>query len=151
MNCEEYQEALSAFLDGNSSEQEAANAFRHLAECENCRRFLKLAVELQHGLRAMPVPVIPVKLDRRIMRIPSHERSRQRRWSEKFVSLFQQRFNVPVPALAGGVCLLLSVLGFSIWLLTHQGVVPEREIIYVVSTPPVEVYGIRTSSGNSQE
>jgi anti-sigma factor RsiW len=151
MNCDRYQETLSAFLDGNSSEDEAANAFRHLAECENCRRFLKLAVELQHGLRAMPVPAIPAKLDRRIMRIPSRERSRQRAWPEKFVTLFQHRFDVPVPALAGGVCLLLSVLGFSLWLLTRQGAVREPEIIYVVSTPPVEVYGIRTPSGNAQE
>jgi anti-sigma factor RsiW len=151
MNCEEYQETLSAFLDGNSSEQEAANAFRHLAECENCRRFLKLAVELQHGLRAMPVPTIPVKIDRRIMRIPTRERARQRAWPEKFVSLFRHRFNVPVPAFAGGVCLFLSVLGFSIWLLTRQGVVREREIIYVVSTPPVEVYGIRPSSEDSHK
>jgi predicted anti-sigma-YlaC factor YlaD len=151
MSCESYQETLSAFLDGNSAEREAADAFRHLAECAVCRTFLRSAIELQHGLRAMPVPDLPTRVDRRVMQIPSREKARQRNWPARLTSLLQHRFNVPVPALAGGAGLLLVVLGFSIWLLTRQGLVPERQIIYVVSTPTVEVYGIRTTSKNSQQ
>ncbi len=151
MNCESYQETLSAFLDGNSSEAEAANAFRHLAECDACRRFLRVAVEVQHGLRAMLPPDIPANVDRRIMRIPFRERSQRERWPARLASLLRHRFDVPVPALAGGVGLLLFVLGFSVWLLARQPVIPEREIIYVVTAPPVEVYGIRTPSENLQQ
>ncbi len=151
MNCESYQETLSAFLDGNSSEEDAASAFRHLAECDACRRFLRVAIEVQHDLRAMRPPDVPASVDRRIMHIPSRERTRQERWPVRFASLLRQRFDVPVPALAGGVGLLLFVLGFSAWLLARQPAVPEREIIYVVTTPPVEVYGIRTASENPQQ
>ncbi len=151
MNCESYQETVSAFLDGNSSEQEAAAAFRHLAECDACRRFLRSAVELQHTLRAMPPPDIPENVDRRIMRIPSRERSRRGAWPARLASFVQHRFDVPVPALAGGMGLLFLVLGFSIWLLARQAAVPEREIIYVVTTPTVEVYGVRNPSQDIQQ
>ncbi len=151
MNCESYQETLSAFLDGNSSEEDAANAFRHLSECDPCRQFLRVTIEVQHDLRAMVPPDVPANVDRRIMQIPSRERRRQEGWPVRFVSLLRQRFDVPVPALAGGVGLFLLVLGLSAWLLTRQPPVPEREIIYVVSAPPVEVYGIRTPSENPQQ
>jgi hypothetical protein len=96
----------------------------------------------------MPMPDLPTRVDRHIMQIPSRERARQRNWPARLTSLLQHPLNVPVPALAGGVGLFLVVLGFSIWLLTRQGLVPERQIIYVVSTPQVEVYGIRSSSKN---
>jgi hypothetical protein len=98
----------------------------------------------------MPVPDLPTSVDRHIMQIPAREKARQRDWPARFASLLRHRFTVPVPALAGGASLLLVVLGFSIWLLTRQGMVPERQIIYVVSAPTVEVYGIRTASENSQ-
>jgi predicted anti-sigma-YlaC factor YlaD len=149
MTCESYQKTLSGFLDGNSAEAEAAYAFRHLAECEACRGFLRLAVELRHSLRAVPVPDVPAEIDRRILQIPSLEKSRERAWNSRIASFLRQRFDVPVPALAGGAGLLLIALGFSFWLLTHPGL-PERQIIYVVSTPTVEVYGIRASSESQQ-
>jgi hypothetical protein len=98
----------------------------------------------------MPVPDLPTRVDRRIMQIPALEKARQRDWPTRLAAILRHRFNVPVPALAGGASLLLVALGFSIWLLTRQGLVPERQIIYVVSTPTVEVYGIRTASENSQ-
>lgn len=150
MNCVSYQETLSAFLDGNSTETEAADAFGHLAGCETCRRFLRLTIELQHDLRAMPGPVVPARVDRRIMQIPSRQRSRPGSWPARFASLLRHRFDVPGPALAGGLGLLFLVFGFSFWLLTRQAAVPEREIIYVVTAPAVEVYGIRTPSENTQ-
>lgn len=151
MSCALHQETLSAFLDGNSGEREAAEAFRHLAECEECRQFLRATIELQHGLRAMAQPAIPSAVDRRILQIPSREEGGRKGWPARVVSFLQHRFTVPGPALAGGICLLLCVLGLSVWLLTRQGLVPERQIIYVVSAPPVEVYGIRSSAENSQQ
>lgn len=150
MSCESYQETLSAFLDGNTREQDAAEAFHHLAQCEDCRQFLRAVVELQHSLRAMPIPDVPPKIDRRIMRIPSQENSRRSPWPARLVSFFRKRSDVPVPALAGGALLFLCAFGISIWLLTRPALVPERQIIYVVSAPPVEVYGIRPPSANSQ-
>ncbi len=146
MNCESCQETVSAFLDGNSSGVESAQAFRHLAECDTCRMFLRAAVELQHGLRAMPAPDVPPSVDRRILRIPSREKSRTDTWPARLATLLRHRFDVPVPALAGGVGLLFLVLGFSVWLLTRQAPVPQREIIYMVTAPAVEVYGVRTPS-----
>ncbi len=151
MNCASYQETLSAFLDGNSTETDAAAAFGHLAGCEACRRFLRLAVELQHDLRAMPGPDVPARVDRRIMQIPWRERSRPGPWPARLASLLRHRFDVPGPALAGGLGLLFLVCGFSLWLLTRPSAVPEREIIYVVTAPAVEVYGVRTPSENLQQ
>ena len=146
MNCESCQETVSAFLDGNSSGEESTRAFLHLAECDTCRRFLRSAVELQHNLRAMPAPDVPPNVDRRILRIPSREKSRTGAWPSRLATLLRHRFDVPVPALAGGVGLLFLVLGFSIWLLSRQATVPQQEIIYVVTAPAVEVYGVRTPS-----
>jgi predicted anti-sigma-YlaC factor YlaD len=150
MSCDVYQETVSAFLDGNSREEDAAAAFGHMAGCEECRRFLRSAIDLQHSLRAMPLPEPPAKVDRRIRQIPSREKARRERWPARFAGLLQRRFAIPVPALAGGAGLLAVAVGFSLWLLTQPGVVPEQKVIYVVSTPPVEVYGFRTPSAESK-
>jgi predicted anti-sigma-YlaC factor YlaD len=150
MNCDEYQETLSAFLDGNSREEDAAAAFGHMAGCEECRAFLRSAIDLQHGLRAMSLPEPSATIDRRIRQIPSREKARAESWAVRLAGLLRRRFTIPVPALAGGIGLLFIALGFSFWLLTRTETVPEQKVIYVVSAPAVEVYGVRAPSPDIQ-
>jgi predicted anti-sigma-YlaC factor YlaD len=151
MNCESYQESLSTFIDGGASEHDATSAFQHLTECKVCRSFFRSTIELKHSLRAMPEPDIPTKVDHRILQIPAREKAWKGDWLTRLTSLLQRRLSVPLPAAAGAVSFLLIALGFSFWLLTRPGLVPQQQIIYVVSTPPVEVYGVRTLSGNAQQ
>lgn len=151
MNCESCQETLSAFIDGDASEHDAASAFQHLSECKVCRSFFTLTIDLEHSLRTMPVPDIPARVDHRVIQIPAREKAWKEDWFTRLTSLLQHRLSVPLPVVAGAVGFLLVALGFSFWLLTRPGLVPQQQIIYVVSTPPVEVYGLRTASENAQQ
>jgi predicted anti-sigma-YlaC factor YlaD len=148
MNCERVQESLSAFLDGNCGEREAEEAFAHCGTCPDCRGFLRVAILLQHDVRALPSPAVPSTLDRRVLRIPEIERAAG--WAGRLHTALRSRMRVPIPAFAGALGLLLATLGFSIWLYLQHGIVPQQEVIYMVSTPTVEVYGIRTAPEGQQ-
>lgn len=148
MMCERYQESLSAFLDGNCSEKEAGEAFAHCGGCPDCRGFLRAAILLAHDVRALPIPAVPAALDRRILRIPELERAKG--WAARLRLTFGGRLHVPVPALAGAVGLLVMTLGLSVWLYVHKEPAPKQEFIYLVSTPTVEVYGVRTEASNNR-
>lgn len=43
-NCDQWQEALSCCLDGESPKDEIAPALNHLASCDNCAQFIKNTV-----------------------------------------------------------------------------------------------------------
>ncbi len=39
MNCEQYQEYVSQFIDGELNTAGEASLFHHLSSCDNCRGF----------------------------------------------------------------------------------------------------------------
>jgi predicted anti-sigma-YlaC factor YlaD len=143
MNCDRHQESLSAFLDGNCGEREAGEAFAHCGACPECRGFLRAAILLQHDVRALPFPAVPPELDRRVLRIPDVERAIG--LAGRIRLALSGRMHVPVPALAGALGILVAALGISVWLYVQRGNVPQQEVVYMVSAPTVEVYGIRTA------
>ena len=49
MNCEQYQEQTSQFIDGELEIVSETELFKHLGICEQCRTFLKNA--LLHSIR----------------------------------------------------------------------------------------------------
>ena len=153
MTCEHYQEALSAFLDGQLDERVSSETFLHLSVCDFCREFLKSSVVIQQGFRDLPIPSVPTSLDRRILHIPERDQQGTRPLFARIRSALSSRFDIPVPALVGGVGLLLITASVSIWSLVNNGFAlrqPEREVVYVVDIPPVEVVGVQPASAGTR-
>ncbi|MEY2465024.1 MAG: hypothetical protein QOH64_3162, partial [Acidimicrobiaceae bacterium] len=59
MRCEECREAVSARLDGEASELDAAAADAHLVGCAECRAFEGSATALHRSLRVRPAEPVP--------------------------------------------------------------------------------------------
>ena len=153
MTCEYYQEAMSAFLDGQLDELVSRETFLHLSVCAPCRGFLRSSIVIQQGFRDLPIPSVPTSLDRRILHIPDRDQQRTRPLSVRIRSALSSRFDIPVPALVGGMGLLLITVSLSVWSLLNNGFAgrqPEQEVVYVVDIPPVEVVGVPPSSGGTQ-
>ena len=47
MTCEEYQEQVSQYIDGELDDKESGALFKHLSTCGECRSFLRSALELR--------------------------------------------------------------------------------------------------------
>ena len=125
--CDEVQELISAYVDGESSDPETSVLFFHLGECPHCREFLKSVLQLQSVLRENE---LPVKIEAPPMT----------------TSLWKRRFVVSYP-IAAAVALVMLVSSF---LLSSRMIQPpvtikntQTEYVYLTSFPPVVVVGSR--------
>jgi anti-sigma factor RsiW len=69
--CLETREAISAELDGEATELEAAAARRHREQCDDCEGFAKAVAETTAAVRAAPplaAPSRPLRVTRRVAR-----------------------------------------------------------------------------------
>jgi predicted anti-sigma-YlaC factor YlaD len=125
--CDEVQECISAYVDGESSDLETSALFFHLGECAECRAFMKSVLQLQSVLRVNELSV----------KIEAHPMT---------TSLWKRRFAVSYP-IAAVVALLMLVSSF---LLSSRMIQPpvtikntQTEYVYLTSFPPVVVVGSR--------
>ena len=125
--CDEVQERISAYIDGESSDPETSALFFHLGECPHCREFLKSVLQLQSVLRENELSV----------KIEAHPMT---------TSLWKRRFVVSYP-IAAAVALIMLVSSF---LLSSRMIQPpvtikntQTEYVYLTSFPPVVVVGSR--------
>ena len=125
--CDEVQELISAYVDGESNDPETSLLFFHLGECPHCREFLKSVLQLQSLLRENEPSV---KIEARPMT----------------TSLWKRRFAVSYP-IAAAVALVMLVSSF---LLSSRMIQPpvtikntQTEYVYLTSFPPVVVVGSR--------
>ena len=123
--CDEYQELISAYVDGETSDHETSGLFFHLGECSNCRAFMRSVLRLQSVLRENE---LPVKIETRPMT----------------KALWKRRFVVSYP-IAAVVALLMLLSSF---LLSSRMIQPTKiikntqtEYVYLTSFPPVVVVG----------
>ncbi len=123
--CDEYQELISAYVDGESSDAESSDLFFHLGECLHCRTFMTSVLQLQSVLRENELPV---------MREPG----------PTVTSLWKRRFAVSYPV-AATVALFMLLTSF---LLSSRMMQPPVDIkntrveyVYLTSFPPVVVVG----------
>ena len=57
MSCEKYEPMISAFLDGELSEEERVDVAAHLAACPGCQRYFDDLVAIHDALEQEEVPV----------------------------------------------------------------------------------------------
>ena len=140
MTCPEYQETLSAFMDGEAQPEAASTALEHVGSCAHCRSFFTAAMSHRRALQQAPLPAFPHALDRRIRRATAPPRFR---WREKLPIpvLPGWRLAIPVPALAVAVLYLLTatILALSALFAPAGRQAQEPTFLYVRELPPVEV------------
>ncbi len=145
MNCADYQEALSAFMDGEAEADAASAALEHVGTCPECRAFFTTAMSHRTALRQTPLPDFPHGLDRRIRHATL---SRRLRWREKLpIPLLPGgRLAIPLPALAVVALYLLTatILALSSLFGPAGNQTQEPTFLYVRELPAVEV--VATSS-----
>ena len=130
--CEEYELAISCYVDGELAREEKAKLFSHLASCERCTGFFEQAIEIRletakeqryrldesvppEGFRDKP-PVPHIANGRRVL------------------ALLHRRISIPVPIAAAVVVLFLL-------LTVYLGGEPQqpKQQIAVHSTLPVQI------------
>ena len=151
MNCNEYQELVSALMDNELQEPESAKLFGHLAKCESCRGYLRTFLHLQSTFTAGKEVVVPGRLDERVLSIPLDATATPRRF--RFSEFWKEKFAVPVPAVAAAFLLLLASLATSMLFLSeHQTQKEEpRKVVYVIGMQPIEVQGTSVSINQKME
>jgi anti-sigma factor RsiW len=134
MECEDFEERVSALIDDECPEAELAGVFAHLGTCPSCLRFYRESMALRARLGRERIPAVRRSVDarilthvigRKIIRVPGWVRSR-----------------VPVPVPLAAAAVLLVLLGaWSILARIPAGgrAATDTEIVYVTTLPVVEV------------
>lgn len=151
MNCEEYQETLSSFMDGEAEPDAASAALAHLGACAGCREFFAAAMEHRTALSQAPLPDFPHALDRRIRRATKPQGLR---WRDRlpFAMLPGWRLAIPLPTLAVVLLYVLTatVLALSSLFSPAARQAKEPTFLYVRELPQVEVVATSSESPDSQ-
>jgi len=155
MNCNEYQEYASLFIDGELEMKEQIKLFSHLAQCTVCQSFVDTTVHMKELHRTEEINY-PVELDEAILsKLVSNKStagtSRHDVREKKY--FWQRRFTLPV-SLAAAAMILAVIAGIlfseifirksetqtipASWLQTQA---QPTTVIMIYGIPPVEVFG----------
>lgn len=149
--CATFEITISAYLDGESTEQEKQGVFLHLAECGDCRSFLESLVNMKVDSARERKAVLSPALDAQILRI-----SRQAQ-PAKAVTSFQPRAGkldalallrrlreTKIPLSFAAAALIILMAGTfalsSYWMHSQLGAeTPKERDVYIHMLPAVEV------------
>ena len=91
--CEQYAAALSAFVDGELSENEKEEVLSHVEHCQNCREYLSELMIVHTMFEEMPELDAPEGFSERVLERVHEEkraRSRHRRaWPRVLAACFE--------------------------------------------------------------
>jgi predicted anti-sigma-YlaC factor YlaD len=103
MNCDKYQEMISAGLDGQLSPEDARILQAHLETCAECREFAGVSENLRRLASTEKRALLPAELEREIL-----GKTIGRRHAGFFARFLQTNYQIPRPVVwAAGVALLL--------------------------------------------
>ena len=102
--CEEYELAISCYVDDVLAAPDKAKLFRHLGDCENCRAFLESSIRIRvetakeerHELITRDAATSREAVPARITLL------------HRFAELIRSRIAVPIPVAAAVLTLLLG-------------------------------------------
>ncbi len=125
MNCPDFQELLSAYIDDELSTQERECLERHIRQCEKCRQALNELSLVKSALSALPEIEIPEDLHDRVMAAIARETGslrspgsgRMRRFEGFWRRFAHWGFRQWAPVLAGAMVLVIAIsVGGTLWL-----------------------------------
>lgn len=144
--CDEYQEQASQYIDGELSDEDSENLFRHLSACADCRWFLRSTLELrskiqdemlmetENSLRAQPSGFTTAF---------ATEPTSRRSITTPGPAFFRRKLTVS-PALAAGMIVLIIIITALIAGPAKESGTTKsaKEVVYATSLPTVEVQGL---------
>jgi anti-sigma factor RsiW len=130
MNCEQYQETISQFIDGELDSTGESSLFRHLGSCDHCRTFLKNILSLRNTLTGTREIIIPASLDQKVLRQPVLQ--------QPFWLKTKTQYSTRAITLAIIFSVLTSSMITSLWYTSQQ---PQHTIVCLTPLPEVEVTG----------
>jgi hypothetical protein len=137
MNCEQYQEHISQFIDEELPPSAEAELFAHLGICEHCRTFLKNALSLRDALVHTRQIAVPASLDQRIL--AQHSFAAKRSFNQNFIRhITKNNYSFRAIGLAIIVSVLTGVIFTSFWHTLYQ---PQQTVVCLTPLPEVEVNG----------
>ena len=140
MNCDWYQEQISALIDRELADEQSADVFSHLGECAACRTFLQGTQRIQSHIAHAPLQTLSYSLDARIRTIPLRQGWREAVHSIRTgASWWKQRLAIPVPAFGVLVLMLLASITMAITLLRGPQQSEPTPAMYIMSLSPIEV------------
>ncbi len=152
MSCDQYQELLDAFFDGERTGTSSRETFAHLFGCEECRTYWNGLLDIRETAR-FDEEAYPAEADRFVYGL---------RRSHKNVPGFEVRFRLPRFA-AALVAALLLILAFGAGYIvnnrtpdgpdatqTAERGLPAR-IVYVYAIPGATVYANEEIRGGPKE
>jgi predicted anti-sigma-YlaC factor YlaD len=141
MNCESYQEHISALIDHELDDERSADLFTHLGKCTDCRVFFMDVQRIQRHIAETPLPAVSPALDARVRTIRL-----KHGWQNLLHSVrtgagwWQRRLQIPVPAFGMLVLMVLASIAVAITLLRQPApYTPEKATVYIMSLSPIEV------------
>lgn len=147
--CERYEEAMSAYVDGELDDATSAELFTHLGGCQDCRGSFASYAALHPQIAALRPPEVPVRLDRRIARLHSSPAAHFSRLQHSARTAWSRRLIIPAPALALGLLLLTaSMLVTALLIKTTPPPRGEEQVTYIFSMPAIEVQGVPDQSSS---
>jgi anti-sigma factor RsiW len=137
MNCEQYQEHISQFIDGELLAAAETELFVHLGVCEQCRSFLKSVLSLRSTLSFEQSIAVPASLDRRVRAEQSD--ITKKTINQEFVRRYtQNKYSFRTIGMAIIFSGLAGILFSSFWHTSYQ---PQQTIVCLTPLPEEEVTG----------
>jgi anti-sigma factor RsiW len=137
MNCEQYQEQISQFIDGELLPTAETELFVHLGACEHCRTFLKNALSLRNIFACAQQIAVPASLDQRVL--DQNSTATKKAVNQNFIRrITETPYSFRTIGMAIILSVLTSVLFSSFWYTSYQ---PQQTIVCLTPLPEVEVAG----------
>ncbi len=137
MNCEQYQEKISQFVDGELPPAEENDLFTHLSTCENCRKFLKDVIALDNTISSTRQITVPASLDRKVLE--GRLLTTKKISDGIFAGLFKEsRYSFRTIGLA---IIFSALIGGTISTLWYKSNNAQQTIVCFTPLPEVEVNG----------
>ncbi|HTY38803.1 MAG TPA: zf-HC2 domain-containing protein [Bacteroidota bacterium] len=130
----EFQQQISLHVDNALGDAESAQLFMHLAECGECRAYLKLVMRVGSHLASEELAEVPRTLDRRVFASVANPPAQRTGW---LTPVWRTRISIPLPAAASIAFLLIvgSLLCYPL-LTADRGQQPEIPPALISKIPP---------------
>ena len=102
----QHQERISLYIDNALADKESMKLFAHLAGCDECREFMKIAMRIHTYLMDEDLGDVPLSLDRRVLGgiVKENAQVKRRGW---YTPVWFTRVSIPLPAAASILFLII--------------------------------------------
>jgi anti-sigma factor RsiW len=136
MNCEEIQERISQYIDGELQPDQESELFWHLSVCGHCREFSRSALNLRSELSMAPAQSVPRRVDEQVYaRTHSLPLTGKSLTFERALS-GRRQFSFRALALAVVFSVITSVAVVTLW---YRSIRPQPTYVCLTPLPEVEV------------